>query len=367
MKRISLFLIASLFIGIFILSSNSPWMEKWSAYRLSEGSSLPSSKYRFGDLYGFCYLPQFKFKEDTFSPSDLKPYYVPSHSANNVNLYSISDSYLENLNDSLLRNADGYRFTKWDRETKKFYLAPEKTNILLLELVERSVRNRLSDTAYVYKHLGVVDEARKEATGTMFPQSWRDTHVFNRNVETNLEFNLFDYSLFIPFKEMKATLNYTLFNRKSQNVFISKTKGRLYYNPTIDSTENLSSFNPLGAGEVDSLVMNLNSIYRHYRRAGFSEVYLAIMPNPVTIVEPKIGTYNGLIPRLQQHSALQMPILNIYGKFQRLNKRLLYQRSDSHWSKEGFLVGLEQIDSALATHSSDKLYSPPTRAITSAK
>jgi hypothetical protein len=351
MKRIIALLVAGLFLGIFILSSNSNWMKAMAKYRYSAASKLPSDKYQYGDLYGFSFLPLYKKKH--FMAEDVRPYYVQSKAKSNVALYSICDSYLWTFmpNDSLLRHADSYRFTRWDYEAKQFHLDPSKQNILVLETVERRVRPTIKDTAYIYKHLGVVDAASKESEHEFNTLDWVDSHVFNKSIEENLEFNLFDYSLFTPFKELKAQLNYYVFNRKSQDVVISKTRRQLYYTPTVDSAAMTSSFKKLPATDVDSIVRSLNHIYWHYRRAGFSQVYLAVMPNPVTILEPRIATYNGLIPRLQHHPALQMPMIDVYTKLQHHKNQPIYQLSDSHWAKEGFLLGVAQIDSVLATHS----------------
>lgn len=349
MKRIALFLIAAIFLIIFILSSNSVWMKEWVKYR-SAKLKLPSDKYRFGDLYGFSYLP--KFKRRPFSPEDVRPYYVQQRPATNVELYSICDSYLWTFmpNDSLFQHADVYRFTRWDYEAKKFHLDPSKKNILLIEMVERRVRYTIPDTTTIYKHLGVVGRTNEETVRDINPTSWLANHIFNKNIEENLEYNLFDYPLFTRIKEWKAQFNYSIFNRKSQDVFISNTREQLYYAPTVDSTSNTSSFKYLDKSEVDALVLSLNQVYRHYRKAGFSEIYLAIMPNPVTILEPNLISYNGLIPRIQQHPAMQMPVINIYERLQQIKNKPIYQVSDSHWSKEGFLAGIAQIDSVLAAH-----------------
>jgi len=350
MQRILLLLTAGIFSIVFIVSSNTSWMKLWTNYRTT-ALHFSSDRYAFGDLYGLSYLSPFKDK--AFPIEELKLNYIRERPSNNVHLYSICDSYLWTFlpNDSLFRHAENYQFTRWDYEAKKFYLNPSKNNILLLEMVERRVRYTVPDTSLVYKHLEVVDEAQKQNVSDITPSSWLQSHLFNKNIEQNLEFNLFDYPIFTPFKEWKAYLNYVVFNRQSQDVTVSKTRNQLYYSPTVVSTANTSSFNSLPEQEVTSLVASLNQIYHHYRRAGFTEVYLAIMPNPVTVLEPRLGAYNNLIPRLQHHPALQMPVIDVYSKLQHLRNQPIYQRSDSHWSKIGFLAGIAQIDSTLATQS----------------
>lgn len=349
MKRVLLLAIAALFLGVFVLSSNSSGMEKWVSFRTGI-LKIPFEKYRYGDLYGLSNLSD--YKHTGFSEQDVRPHYVRHSKATNVHLYGIVDSYLWTFmpHDSLLHNVDAYRFTRWDYEAKQFHLDPSKKNILLLEMVERRVRYTLPDTPGVYRHLALVDAADKETVRPVEPSSWIANHVFNKNIEQNLEFNLFDYALFRPFKELKANLNHRVFNRTNADVVLSNTRHQLYFAPTVDSTKNTGAFNPLPAEEVDALVTDLNAIYKHYRKAGFTEVYLAVIPNPVTILEPELGSYNGLLPRLQQYVGLRMPVIDVYSNFKHHKDQPLYQISDSHWGKEGFLMGVKQIDSVLADH-----------------
>ena len=104
----------------------------------------------------------------------------------------------------------------------------------------------------------------------------------------------------------------------------------------------------LRASEVDTMVAGLNQVYAHYRKVGFAEVYLAIMPNPVSVLEPQLGGhYNELIPRLQKNPNLKMPVIDVYGKLQHLRRQRIYQISDTHWNKIGVLAGIAQINSTL--------------------
>ena len=354
MRRILSFAVAGLFAGIFVLSSNSHWMQALALSRSSINAAVPADKYRFGDLYSLCYLPD--YKQRAFNAADLRPNYVRQKApGNEVCLYSICDSYLAAflLNDSLLSHARSYQFIRWNTKAKQVCLDSTKHNILVLETVEREVRSmRLQDTAYIYRHLGVVAAPGQETEREFEPASWISQHVFNKNIEDNLELNLFDYRFFTPIKELKAQFNHRVFNRTSPDVVLSKTRRQLYYAQTVDTTAAVnSSFKQVPDKDIEQVVGNLNRVYRHYRRAGFEQVYLAIMPNPVTILEPHLLTYNQVIPRIQRHPALQMPVIDVYAKLLHNRTRPIYQVSDSHWAKEGFLLGIAQVDSALATYS----------------
>lgn len=350
MKRLLLLLTAGVFLAVFVLSSNSSWMDAWAQYRNADASPLPADKLRFGDLYGLSYLHRFKQKKN-LNIEDVRPYYMQSRDPSNVHLYSICDSYLYNclLNDSLLRHAEAYRYTRWGYEAKRFHLDPAKQNILLLETVERNARDILAKPEMAFEHLDMVADAAGESVRKITSGNWLRTHVFNRNIEQNLEYNLFEYPLFTPLKELKAWLNLSLFNRYSKDVLVSPTQDRLYYAPTADPTQKSGAFSRLPASEVDSLVTALNLMRRYYRAAGFAEVYLAIMPNPVTVLEPGLGAYNGLIPRIQRHPKLEMPVIDVYARLRHPNTSASFQRNDSHWSKDGFLTAISLIDSTLAT------------------
>jgi hypothetical protein len=351
MKRTLSLLVAGLFLGLFVLSSNSSWMKSLAQYRYASTSIWQPDKYRYGDLYGFSYLHD--YRQTGFGPNELRPYYAHQKALNSVELYSICDSYLWTFmsNDSLFHHANSFQFSRWGHEAKQFHLDSTKQNVLLLEVVERQLRSTLKDTAFIYRHLGVVDAASKESEELFTPLSPVEDYIFNKNIEANLEFNLFDYAIFTPLKELKAQLNYSVFNRTNQDVVVSKTRRQLYYAPTIDTAATTSSFKKLAPGELDRIVANLNRVYKHYRRVGFKQVYLAVMPNPVTVLEPELSNYNKLIPRLQQHPALQVPVIDAYTNLQRHKALPIYRVSDSHWDKDGFLLGVAQIDSVLAIQS----------------
>ena len=53
---------------------------------------------------------------------------------------------------------------------------------------------------------------------------------FNKNMNQNLQYNLFNYNFVFPMFESKALLNFYLFNRASGDVVISKNKKYLFSN-----------------------------------------------------------------------------------------------------------------------------------------
>jgi hypothetical protein len=116
----------------------------------------------------------------------------------------------------------------------------------------------------------------------------------------------------------------------------------------------MSSFKNVSVKEVDSLISRLNNIYDKGRQIGFKKIYLSIVPNPVSILEPKYDnlTYNNLVERLQHSSNLEMPYINLLPAFKQM-KEQVYLSSDSHWNKKGAYVWLRMVNNELIKISKD--------------
>lgn len=90
----------------------------------------------------------------------------------------------------------------------------------------------------------------------------------------------------------------------------------------------------------------LNSVYCYYKTKGFEEIYLAIIPNPVTMINPQLGNYNGLIPKLYAVDSLKMRIIDVYTIYAK-NPQQYYSRNDTHWSSAGFQTWLDEFNKTL--------------------
>ena len=95
------------------------------------------------------------------------------------------------------------------------------------------------------------------------------------------------------------------------------------------------------------MFINLNATFEYYKKDGFDEVYLSIIPNPVTILQPL--NYNGLIPALQNPIRLKGTfIIDMYSLFsQDPNPGRLYRIGDTHWSNMGIQVWLKYVNAEL--------------------
>jgi hypothetical protein len=157
---------------------------------------------------------------------------------------------------------------------------------------------------------------------------------------------LFSSDFFLTFKEWKAWLNWKLFNRIDEKVMLSKDKKHLLYFLDAQPLGINSCFDKISEEEINLIVDNLNKTYQNYKKAGFDEVYLSIIPNKTSILGTDLGEYNHLIQRIQRDSELKIPFFDIYTPYFH-SKKILYEKGDSHWNCEGKQIWLDLVNSKL--------------------
>ena len=321
-------------------------MKKIAPYRYELSSPLGSDKYKYGDLYGFSYLSDYKIKPEK------KPLLINNClEPRNINLYMICDSYLWSFvkTDSIFCNVNKLKYVRWAYgEQIDEPMDTSKLNILIIEASERQVRKLLSDTVEMYSSMRVYkngsDLFLKPEPETLWHKIQR--YLFNEFINQNIEFNLFEYNFLTHLKELKADLIYKIFNRTNNDVTVSTDKKYLFYGATTDITKNTSSFSYLSDEEISDIVYCVNNAYRHFKVLGFDEIYLSIIPNPVTILDPGIGKYNDLINRIQNRNDLEIPLINVFPLFKSA-KNEIYYRSDSHWNYDGFQIWVNETNKIL--------------------
>lgn len=299
-----------------------------------------SDRWRFGDLYGLCYLPGYKFRLEPFKKyvrDDPGP-------ATNRALYIIGDSYLA---DKALDGAfDGFDEVKFlDR---RFTFGPivldsSKQNYLIMEFAERNLNGfNFSRTAEVkwtpQKIASRSNFNSNEAaghTGPDLPTTIPDRlnkAIFNKDLSRNLELLLFDDKLFTPVKELKASINYLLFGRVAKEVAVSSDKKRLLMNITVDTAYRESGFREVKAAEVSSISAQLAEANSYYLSIGFKTVFLSCIPNTASVCGEKRLPYNHLLERVE--AANQFPVIKVFDKLRSQPDNFFY-RSDAHWGPAG--------------------------------
>jgi len=321
-------------------------------YRYELDSTFGSDKYIYGDLYGFSYLRDYKIK------LEKKNIHHFDNKERKINLYAVCDSYLWSFakTDSIFDNVNNYKYVRLGyNEQIEEKLDPAYTNILLIEATERQVRKYLADTTELYYSMRVSKDnpasLPKRTKGSLWNRI--NSYLFNDEINQNLEFNLFDYRFLTSLKESKASLFFNLCGRINSDVMVSSNKKYLFYGPTTDNHSKTSSFSYLSDGETENIINNLNAVYSHFRKLGFDEIYLSIIPNPVTILEPAYGNYNHLIDRIQSSPNLKVPVIDVYPLFKQATTEIYY-RSDTHWNYNGFEIWVNETNNTLRDFLNDK-------------
>ena len=313
---------------------------------------LIPDQYSYGDLYNITNLRA--FREDNFNANtSLTDADKPRKRYTDVNLYTIGDSFTD-IDTSYY--AGGRNVHVWVGESPAVETVLDKTkkNILVLEFIERVLQERLrytgNDNIYIknglvtpdHYHIPTKTEAEQnEETGWMLAR-------FGHDINQRLEFLLFNNWPFRWFKEAKARLLLDGFGRVPGAV-ISQDKQHLFYQPEIDTAYNLSAFRPITKPKLDALVTNLNSIRQYYLQMGFDEVYVCLIPNKVTVLDPTYGVYNHQIERIEANPRLQAPILSMIDTLRQYPG--WYHLGDGHWNKQGKRFWLRRVNQVAASWS----------------
>lgn len=282
--------------------------------------------YRFGDLYRLSALPQFKQMQPVCAGSNRSSDTASTH------LYLIGDSFSEpqRLSKSDFR-VSHFQRVAWDYQ-QRVQLDPSKKNVLLIESVERHIREHFSRPVSEF----VVEKDTSLTPTPRLPLRQRISNEFHRSdIEERLESALFSRDWAFWFKELKASLTLNWFDRENSSVSLSKDHKNLFLRSDTDTSKTLnSSFANIPDRDVTLLVDSLNSVAERYRRLGFDAVYLSVIPNKASILETNRGAYNHLVERIQQHPNLRVPTINTYEAFKK-SPQSPYLKSDTHWTCEG--------------------------------
>lgn len=290
--------------------------------------------YRYGDLYRLSTLPQFK-QDHHACPSPKR-----SSDTASTHLYLIGDSFTEpeRIDESDFR-VGHFQRVSWGRQ-QRVQLDPSKRNVLLIESVERHFRQHFG---YPITEFMVVSDTSH--TPLPKPTLWQAvSHDFHRtDVEERLESSLFSHDWAFWFKELKASLTLNWFGRTNPKVSLSQDQQQIFLHLDTDTTlQNVSSFSPLTNQEVSLLADSVNAVAARYRRLGFNEVYLSIIPNKASILETHRTDYNHLIERVQASPRLTVPTINIYDAFKH-DSASPYLKGDTHWTCAGQTQWLERV------------------------
>jgi hypothetical protein len=339
---IARYLILLVSILIYVGSCSSYVMN--SAQR--EG--LIPDDYRFGDLYRMANLPQFKSRQIPCPPA------MPADGPRRpINLYIIGDSFSEPPR--VTRNdlpVDYFLRTKWGFG-RRIQLDTAKTNVLIIETVERHFRDQFGKHIDELKVVSDTTQAEPESQNRL---SWQQITkemetLFSRDaVEGRLETILFFSDWALWFKDLKAWLTLDWFGRVNPKTTLSPGGQHLLYYLDTDTSLNNSSFKPIADTLLNRYIDTINVVSDRYKKAGFDNVYLSIIPNKTSIYAPDMGPlpYNHLLERVQQSPRLSIPAIDIYTAY-KASRIPLYETSDAHWNCDGRMIWMQEVTKKLTT------------------
>jgi hypothetical protein len=318
------------------------WIQAYSpfVYREIGGKMrLFPDDYRYGDLYRLSLLPQFKEKAHECVHkrfNEKKP----------INLFIIGDSFTEDPKVQLEDfPVEKYQYVHWAKSAE-YQLDNTKKNILILETVERTAREHFSIIANNFNN-----EKIEENNLSIRKKIEQKTVEIEKNIvpdgiEERLQHTLFNYDLFLWFRELKASLNYKVFSRIEDEIVLSKDGEHIFYADEADVNNSKSAFYPIRNSDIDTFIENINQTKQKYLALGFDEVYLSIIPNKVSVLSPDLGVYNHLIERVQNHPDLKVQFVDTYSTFKNTPQKY-YLKSDTHWTCEGREVWLKKVNDLL--------------------
>ena len=310
---------------------------------------IRSDRWRYGDLYGLCYLPAYKFRLEPF-----KQYGKQSNkpSTNRI-LYIIGDSYLA---DKTLSGA----FDKFDDVIfldRRFPFGPialdtTKQNYLIMEFAERNLNdfnfNKAAEIKWsktdIRRRLNSNSNSHVNQSNLNLPTNIIDRisqAIFNKDLSRNIELMIFDDKIFTPIKELKANINYSLFKRSSKEVAVSTDEKRLLMNITVDTAYRESDFRKISDSEIQQLTNALDIANKYYLSIGFRKVVLSVVPNAVSVYDVNRMPYNHLLERVENSN--RFPVISIFKGFKTTNRNLYY-RSDAHWNPGGLDLWVNEVN-----------------------
>ena len=320
-----------------VAKDNNNW---WGEFQLTKGDLLELSHLDFVNKLNN--KPQNSLKEYTSSAVPPK-----------CNLYLLGDSYIWGLSKS---NFEGlFDFHSIDfYGVNSFHLDLANKNALIIEISERFIRetmdhNQVIDCFYDSvkgKEINNVSDNTCKVTckEQCILDYFSSITLFNKYINQNLEFNLFTYNFMLPLFETKASINYYLFGRASGDAIISDDGNFLFLKETAVDYGPKSSFSKITGKEISNIIHHLNAMNNYYKSSGFSKIYLSIIPNPITIIQPT--GYNNLIPLIQNDPHLSMSVIDIYSIFKN-NPDIYYLPGDTHWNNKGKQLWVDLVNKTL--------------------
>lgn len=327
-------------IGMMLIVGISPVLQR----KLYE-RGLVADQFQYGDLYNKTNLAQ--FRDENFHALDrLDSTDLPSQKAKGVHLYTLGDSFTDIDTSFYAGEKNVHVWITYGSAVTR--LNPDKRNILVIEVIERLLQQRMKDSTWrMYVDNALVDSAsaarqpgRQSAAQPPLMASLMG-YRFAPQINNRLEFLFFNNPLALRAKEIKAAILLNWFGR-TPGARLSNDQQEVFYDIEVDTTSELSSFRHLSYAVIDTTVHKLNLIHDHYKKMGFDEVYISLIPNKSSVMAPKLGAYNRQIERIERHPLLKPAVLSVVDTLSAHPD--WYHHGDGHWNKYGKRFWLRQVN-----------------------
>lgn len=361
---------ALVFLGCFMLlgfSVSEYSMNRITGVKYRLRGMISSHKLKYGDLFGLCFLEDFKVKKVEHVDKPLNVDLLPR----DLSLYMICDSYVfgpfEGKSDYFSRVKDLHilklKHLQW--EVPPF--DKKKRNVLIFEIVLRNLYNDMNLKNIVGKtdfanlsnsihsspttNILVKNDSSFDPLGYLRKSiTWINQQIlqlfYHKNLESHLEYILFDFDFLLPFKMKKAELIKNYFNRIDGAVALSKDKKFLFMENTVIPTFKGSSTYPISDLDIEEQVNEINLLNEFFKSKGFDDVLFSIIPNPYDLVSSNEWGQNNQLKRLLASKNLKAKMLDITPKLS-INAKNNFFRSDTHWNSNGSKIWLLEINQYL--------------------
>lgn len=306
----------------------------------SENPLFRGEKNRYGDIYRITYFSKFKIPTPPYITK------MVDSSEKSIRMFALGDSYIaHHIQAKNFFGVDTLIFSNWIDSVKSYELDSTKHNILIIETTERTFIPKFSDR----NKLKLPFQNGYKVSSVKKPVRIAD-YLFNKNINDNLEFTLFDNPPFTYLKELRANSNYYLFNYIPTFASISSDERWLFLRASIDTNFNmpteLSSFKSVNDSILKLCIENCNYINQYYKNLGFKDIYFSFIPNPVTVVGYSNYKYNNLLNMIEESSLREFKTINMYPSFLK-HKEEVYLKADSHWTPEGLQMWIDSVNTRL--------------------
>lgn len=326
MAKIIKYIVLLIFSFLWFLGCSKPF----SDYLFDQ--KILKDDFRYGDLYRLSNLPKFK------KPLEKCKQFSKKEKVK-ISLFLAGDSFTEDKRISKKDFvADSY-FRGNVAEANEDLPVVATKKVLIIETVERHFRERFTEP---WKNWDINLKNNEDKFNISIPYLLSLNMPYNEKLH---QASLFGFDVILYIKEWKALLNYYLFNRIDEKVYLSKDKNNILY--YLDIEPGISScFVTIEDKEIEKLVSNVNVTYKYYKSLGFDEVILSIIPNKTSILGKDLGNYNHLITRIENNSKLEMPLISVYKEFEKGGSKF-YDLGDSHWSCDGEQIWINKVNAKL--------------------